>query len=223
MANQPGLFIAFEGADAAGCTTHASLLAQRLEARGVAVRLVQPGTSELMRKAHPALWADPATGPLTLALAAATDLADLAVRQIEPALAAGMVVIADRYSRSLQARCLLRGLERAWLETAFAFAPAPGLCLWLTCPPVERLRRALACPDGPQFRAAGLDIGCTGDRGQAFLRYQGRLDQRLAALLAGERQVQTTAPARETHARIWNLVEEWLAGQAPARPRSQLI
>jgi len=100
-----GKFIVVEGVDGVGKTTLAGRLAQRLRAQGADVLEVrEPGGTPLAEAARrvvldPALRAGPAA-ELFLILAAR---ADLVSRVIEPALAAGRVVVGDRFDLSTRA------------------------------------------------------------------------------------------------------------------------
>jgi dTMP kinase len=111
-----GLFIAVEGPEGAGKTTLAGRLARRIRATGREVLVTrEPGgtpTSEAAR----ALVLDPAldwtpSGELFLML---TARAELVSRVLRPALAAGAVVICDRYDLSTRAYQIAgRGLPEA--------------------------------------------------------------------------------------------------------------
>lgn len=105
-----GYFISFEGIDRSGKSTQAALLAEQLGARAMLVR--EPGGTEyaeIVRK----MLKDPdlAIGPRAEALLFASARADLVSRVIRPALADGMVVIADRFiDSSLAYQGAARGL-----------------------------------------------------------------------------------------------------------------
>lgn len=94
----PGLFISFEGGDGAGKSTQAQLLAQALAAQGRQVVLThEPGDTELGAQLRQLLLHGPELDPRTEALLFATDRAHHVATVIRPALAAGKVVITDRY------------------------------------------------------------------------------------------------------------------------------
>jgi dTMP kinase len=96
----PGLFLVFEGGDGVGKTTQLALLSDWLEARGEhVVRTFEPGDSEVGQQIR-RLLLDPATGDLTPraeALLYAADKAQHVETLLRPALAAGAVVVCDRY------------------------------------------------------------------------------------------------------------------------------
>lgn len=95
-----GLLISFEGIDGCGKSTQLARLADRLRAAGVEPLLVrEPGGTDLGERVRDILL-DPATGdiaPAAEALLYAASRAELVAATIEPALAAGRVVLVDRY------------------------------------------------------------------------------------------------------------------------------
>ncbi len=105
-----GFFITFEGLDGSGKTTQLKRLAARLRARGLAVEtLRQPGGTALGDRIR-AILVDSATdttiGPIapmaemTLMFA---DRAQAIAEVIAPALAAGKILLCDRYTDSSEA------------------------------------------------------------------------------------------------------------------------
>lgn len=95
-----GLLISFEGIDGCGKSTQLGRLADRLRDIGVEPVLVrEPGGTALGERVRSILL-DPATGdiaPAAEALLYAASRAELVATTIEPALAAGRVVLVDRY------------------------------------------------------------------------------------------------------------------------------
>jgi dTMP kinase len=95
-----GLLISFEGVDGSGKSTQLGRLAARLRAVGIEPLLVrEPGGTRLGEQVREVLL-DPATGdidPAAEALLYAASRAELVASTIEPALAAGRVVLMDRY------------------------------------------------------------------------------------------------------------------------------
>lgn len=95
-----GLFVCFEGGEGAGKSTQARLLADHLCGRGLDVLLThEPGDTDLGRQVREILL-DPATGQISHraeALLYAADKAEHVEHVVLPALAAGTVVITDRY------------------------------------------------------------------------------------------------------------------------------
>jgi len=133
----PGFLIALEGVDGAGKTTQARLLAAALQQRGREVVLTQePTTGPQGQKLRSYLQ-----GPtrhlipeeeLALFLA---DRREHVEQVIQPALAAGKVVISDRYYYSSVAYQWALGLDPAHiLALNETFAPRPDLVIILKVP-----------------------------------------------------------------------------------------
>lgn len=95
-----GLLITFEGVDGCGKTTQLRRLEQRLIAAGRPPLVVREPGGTSVGEALRQLVLDPGTGdidPATEALIYAASRAENVARVIEPALAAGRIVLMDRY------------------------------------------------------------------------------------------------------------------------------
>ncbi len=135
-----GSFIVVEGVDGVGKTTLASRLAARLRHEGLdVVEVREPGGTPVAELARAAVL-DPALDPspvaeLFLILAAR---ADLVSRTIQPALAAGRIVVGDRYDLSTRAYQIAgRGLPDEAVSVANNLATGglvPDLTLVLDAP-----------------------------------------------------------------------------------------
>lgn len=99
-----GLFIVFEGGDGVGKSTQVRFLSEHLTAAGRRVVVThEPGDTPIGLKIRQ-LVLDPATGdvdPRAEALLIAADKAQHVFEVVRPALAAGHVVISDRYVDSM--------------------------------------------------------------------------------------------------------------------------
>ena len=94
----PGLFISFEGIDGAGKSTHIEALADALAATGrVVTRTREPGGTPLAEQLRTLALNEPMDA-LTEALLMFAGRRDHLQQVIEPALAAGGVVICDRFT-----------------------------------------------------------------------------------------------------------------------------
>lgn len=100
-ATPSGLFVCFEGGEACGKTTQIAALDRHLRARGVeAVVTREPGGTDLGVALRRELLHSGDLAPRAEALLYAADRAQHVACVIEPALAAGRLVITDRYEDS---------------------------------------------------------------------------------------------------------------------------
>ncbi|MDN5762795.1 MAG: dTMP kinase [Microlunatus sp.] len=106
MRTESGLFIVFEGGDAVGKSTQVRCLVDWLTAQGIpTVQTFEPGDTSVGAIIRRAVL-DPATRSLsarTEALLYAADKAQHVAEVVRPALAAGSVVVCDRYVDSMLA------------------------------------------------------------------------------------------------------------------------
>jgi dTMP kinase len=104
--SETGLFVVFEGGDAVGKSTQVRALVEWLTAQGVpVVQTFEPGDTPVGATIRRAVL-DPATGdlsPRTETLLYAADKAQHVAEVVRPALAAGSVVVCDRYVDSMLA------------------------------------------------------------------------------------------------------------------------
>lgn len=151
MQQQPGLFIAIEGIDGAGKATQCELLREHLEAAGYQVLLVsfprydQPSSYFIRQYLSGAFGQHDQIGPYTASLFYALDRYE-AASTIRQALAAGTIVIADRFvgsSMAHQGSKIAHPEERRgyfiWLDNLEFYllgTPRPNLNLVLRVPPM---------------------------------------------------------------------------------------
>jgi dTMP kinase len=139
-----GFFVVLEGIDGSGKTLQSQRLAEALRARGESVILTREPTDgpfgrryrEWARGAREASAED----VLELFLA---DRREHVAGQIAPALAAGGIVVCDRYVASTCAYQAAAGIDREKLRALLAAerVPDPDLTLWLRLPVVQALAR----------------------------------------------------------------------------------
>jgi dTMP kinase len=203
-----GRFITFEGGEGAGKSSHARLLAGRLEALGVeVVQTREPGGSlgaEIIRHVILSGAAKP-FGPAAEAILFAAARDDHLNQTIRPALARGAWVICDRFADSTRVYQgvlgavdlhLIRALERIVVDD-----DQPDLTLVLDVPEDVGLHRA-ATRRGA--RAA--------DRFESEAHeYHARLREAFRELAAKEPRrcvlIDTTRPRQEVAERIWSEVQ----------------
>lgn len=152
--NSPGFFVVLEGPEAAGKSTLARALSARMRAGGVEPLLVhEPGgtpVAEALR--HELLDAARDFTPAMELLYMVTARADLVSRVIRPALAAGNVVLSDRFDLSTMAyqgggRQLPLDQVR-WINGAATSGLVPDLTLVLDLDPVQAQARQLRAAKG---------------------------------------------------------------------------
>lgn len=96
--NYPGLFITFEGGDGVGKTTQVTTLCERLERQGLrALRTREPGGTALGVSIRELILHSGDVSARAEALLYAADRAHHVASLVRPALAAGAVVVQDRY------------------------------------------------------------------------------------------------------------------------------
>ncbi|HZE20793.1 MAG TPA: dTMP kinase [Desulfobaccales bacterium] len=155
-----GALLALEGIDGSGKTTQAGLLAEALKRRNFKVVLTrEPSSGAAGQKLRRYL------SGLTRHLSPAEELAlfvsdrrDHVARVIRPALAAGQIVITDRYYYSSVAYQGALGLDpdRILAENE-AFAPRPQLVFIFTLPPSLALARLSGSPQRRRQVSEGQD------------------------------------------------------------------
>lgn len=145
----PGRFITFEGGEACGKSTQIQRLSDRLRGLGRTVRVLrEPGGTPLGEKVRHLLKHDPdgrgMAGETELLLMNASR-AELVRQVIRPALAAGEIVLSDRFYDSTTAyQAWGRQLDPAAVRSVIDFAVGatrPDLTVLLTLPRAEALRR----------------------------------------------------------------------------------
>ena len=160
-----GLFVTFEGIEGCGKTTQAARLEQALMAKGRdVVRTRQPGGTALGEKLRGILL-DPKNVdivPLTELLIYEADRAQHVERTIRPALAAGRVVICDRYgdaSVAYQGAARGLGAERvAELNRIATGGLAPDVTIVLDLEPKIALARVAARGAADRLEREALDF-----------------------------------------------------------------
>ncbi len=155
------LFISLEGGEGAGKSTQAKLLAEFLKSQGHQVVLTrEPGGTDLgatIRQLF--LQSDSLTPPTELFLLMA-DRSHHVSQLIKPALAAGKIVITDRFTDSTLAyQGFGHGIDKNWIAQLNAEATQgimPHITFWLDVDPLLGLARAKR--KNPQDRMEKLDL-----------------------------------------------------------------
>ena len=141
----PGALVAFEGIDGTGKSTQIRLLAESLRDMGHTVQLTREPTDGPVGQRIRELYASRAEVTQEEELQLFIDDRRQHVAEIiQPALAAGRIVLTDRYYLSTAAYQGAAGLDPAEIiRRNERFAPVPDLVILLVVPPVlgiERIR-----------------------------------------------------------------------------------
>ena len=198
--DRQGLFLAFEGVEGSGKSTQVRLLAERLTGAGNApVVAREPGSTPLGERVRATVLTDldlvvPARSELFLILAARAAFVDQVVR---PALAAGRVVIADRFELSALAyQGGGRGLPVEEISACNRVATgglSPHATVLLELDPDEGARRQ---------RAAGMAPDRLEREGAEFHARVAAAYRDMAGRVAGVVRVDADATADEVHRRV---------------------
>ncbi len=212
----PGLFITVEGIEGAGKTTQARCLARALEAAGrTVVRTFEPGgggpVAEELRRIlkNPGHWRAMNLAEIYLYAAARAQHLEAVVL---PAIAAGAVVVCDRYLDSTRAyQGYGRGRPLELIEALHRLPPldrAPERTVLLDVPPGRGLERARA--------RVGTDQAGYDDEDLAFFT---RVRDGFLAVARAEparvRVVNSTRPVATVHAAVVAAVADLVPGLAP--------
>lgn len=200
--------LVLEGIDGCGKTTQVERLAERLAQMGRPCRRLREPGGTALGEAQRALLLDPATQacPTAELFGYLQARAQLCHEVIAPALAAGEVVLLDRfYHSTLAYQAYGLGLDLAAVRAAIRLATGgivPDVVAWLAVDPDEALRRRAA--------SRGRDDRIEA-RGPAYLR---RVHDGFAAMAAaGElARVDAARPPEAVAEAVWAAVAPALAG-----------
>lgn len=201
------MFITFEGIDGSGKSTQARLLAEELKRRGLTVcRVREPGGTPLGETIRGMLLDTEASiTPRAELLLFSAARAQLVEAVIEPALARGEIVIADRFYDSTTAyQGAGRGVASPdWLEAFHGFVVnevRPDRTYFLDMDPAEARDRVRSRSEDDRMEGSGLDFY---ERAASAYRTLARSDaSRLLTLDA-------TETARESHEQILKDLAAW--------------
>jgi dTMP kinase len=155
-----GRFITFEGIDGAGKSSHIDATAAWLRERGQAVIVTrEPGGTPLAEALRDMVLQRP-MDPLTESLLVFAARRDHLVGVIEPALAAGQIVLCDRFTDATFAyQGAGRGFDLtvlARLEQWVQQGRQPDLTCWFDLPPAVAAQRRAAVRAPDRFEAEDL-------------------------------------------------------------------
>lgn len=201
------MFITFEGPEGSGKTTQIRLLAAYLRACGHdVVTAREPGGTPIGDQIRACLHdtANTAMSPTAEVLLYSASRAQLVAEVIRPALAAGRVVLCDRYADSTMAyQGYGRGLDRSMLATLTAIATgglSPDLTLLLDMDVARGLTRRR--DEGEEMNRLDLEA----------IEFHNRVRAGYLALTAAEparwQRIDADAPVADVQLAIRQVVEE---------------
>jgi len=205
----PGPLIVIEGIDGSGSTTQSDMLLQWLARVGIPASFTcEPSRGAIggVLRSHLGRQIE-LGGPQAEALAFAADRMDHLVSEVEPALARGETIVADRYYLSSLAYQAL-SCDLAWLREINRFALRPDLTVFLSVPVDVGFDRFSGRATRERFEE---------DRAQ-LARIAEKYDAAIVALSEGGEEVRvmdgTRSPA-EVHADIVRLAAAVLSPRYP--------
>jgi dTMP kinase len=211
----PGLFITFEGTEGSGKSTQISILAEHVRSLGHSVRtLREPGSTPIGEEIRHTLKHSAENQAMTWEaelLLMNASRAQLVREVIRPALAAGQVVLSDRFYDSTTAyQGYGRQLDLTTVKTVIDVAVGntrPDLTLLFVVPSAVSAERLLARQSTLPFMRDRIEEG---DR--AFFERVARGYQTIAAAEPNRiRKLDASGNVEQTREVIWKLVEPFLA------------
>jgi dTMP kinase len=137
-----GRLIAFEGIDGTGKSTQITMLAKVLRERGFEVVVTCEPTNGIYGQQIRALYKNRDSGSLEEELELfLADRREHIARLLAPSLAAGKIVLTDRYYLSSVAYQGAAGLNPEWILQKNAFAPPPDLAIIIDLSPRQAVNR----------------------------------------------------------------------------------
>jgi dTMP kinase len=182
LGSRPGLLVVFEGLDQSGKQTQAERLKADIERRGRTCVLLDFPSYEtyIGREIGAGLHGERDYGPDVMQLLYVANRYEKKP-QIEAILAAGGVVICDRYLASSIAYGEAQGLDGAWLRDIQRYLPQPDLTILLDIAPETAAGRKTANRDKYERDLAMLSRVRDSYRAQAnaggWLRLDGERDK----------------------------------------------
>ena len=179
-----GKLFVIEGADGSGRSTQIHLLTRWLEAKGHAVKSMGINRSSLAADQLTLAKQSNVLTDTTMSLFYATDFFDQLVTEIIPALAAGAIVIADRYIYTLMARARVRGADDAWLRNIYGPAVVPDAVFYFEISGNRLLDRYINKSRSLDYWESGMDLGLKPDMFDSFISYQSLINKEFEKMRA---------------------------------------
>lgn len=170
----PGLLIVIEGTDGSGRSTQIRKLREWLAVGSYGAVATEWNTSTLMSPVISQAKEGNLLNATTFSLLYTSDFANRLENNIIPALKAGLIVLADRYTYTAFSRDVVRGVSPVWVRNLYEFAPEPDLVFYLKMSCDELLKRIIST-SGLDYYESGRDIGLSTDFYESFKLYQRRI------------------------------------------------
>jgi len=177
-----GKLFVIEGADGSGRSTQIALLSQWLEGQGFAVRQMGLRRSELVAEELEDAKQGNVLTHTTMSLFYATDFFDQQVKDLVPALRAGLIVLADRYVYTLMARDIVRGAAPEWTRNLYSPAVVPDAVFYFRVSARQLVERNFLKNTTLDYWESGMDLGLSRDMFDSFVKYQRLLASQFAEL-----------------------------------------
>ena len=196
-----GKLIVLEGPDGSGRSSQMALLSDWLEWQGFAVQTMGLKRSKLLAADLEALQHNTDLQLKTRILLYATDLYEQIEKLVLPALRAGFIVLADRYTLTPICRASVRSIERDYLENVYKYAPEPDLKLRVTVSREEAFHRLFNQHNAMNHWEFGGDLNLSNNVYESFLEYQGSLHKVMEELgdMKGYQEVNGTRKVSEVN------------------------
>ncbi len=182
-----GKLIVIEGTDGVGRSTQIEDLRRWLEVKGYGVITTGWTRSPLMGQAINEAKSGHTLNVNTYSLMYAADFADRLENEIIPALKAGFIVLADRYTYTAFARSVVRGADRGWIHQVFGFALEPDAIFYMKITIEDLIPRVInsmtltkryweeQSGEGMDYWESGMDLKLGEDFYDSFIQYQKRI------------------------------------------------
>jgi dTMP kinase len=215
----PGKLFIVEGIDGSGKSTQLQLAMRYLESRGLRPIFTEWNSADLVRAITKKGKKKMSLTPMTFSLLHATDFAHRLVNVILPPLKAGMIVLADRYVYTAFARDAVRGCDRAWLRSIYAFAPRPDRAFYFNVPIDVSINRILSGRFKVKDYEAGMDMNLAADPVESFRIFQGRIREEYNQIVKdyGLTEIDATQSIADQQRQVRNFFDESLADFQPPR------
>jgi dTMP kinase len=182
-----GKLIVIEGTDGVGRSTQIEMLKQWLEIKGYGVVTTGWTRSPLMGRAIDIAKSGHTLSLHTFSLIYAADFADRLEHEVIPALKAGFIVLADRYTYTAFARGVVRGVDGEWIRQLYGFALEPDAVFYMKINIENLIPRVIntdtlmerywedGSGSGLDYWESGMDLRLGEDFYDSFVEYQKRI------------------------------------------------